>query len=192
MRYKLWVVKMIIENDELVIWAERSRMIIGGDVVEGTLMLTNKSMTFVQARDVRSFITRKKEDVEIWKRDIWDILSIDLLNVKGFKYPAARVRYKEEEVYFTFPDLEPNPTIAAMIVFVNHARLINKNISLVHNIEKNLKSGELKVGDRLPKLVIDQPLRPDETCHQCAKTMLEQETDELSSEIHECLICEDI
>jgi hypothetical protein len=77
-----------------------------------------------------------------------------------------------------------------MVVFINNARLINKNFSLMKNIVENLRSGDLKLGERLPKLVIDQPMRPDETCHQCAKTMLEDETDLLASEIRECIICD--
>jgi len=181
---------MIIEKDELVVWEEKSHMIIGGEVVDGTFMITNRRLLFVQITDQRSLMKVKRTESEIWEVGIWDVLDLDLMEMKRFGFPLVRVRYKEDEVFFTFPDLKPRPALAAMVVFMNHARLINKNVSLMKNIVDNLRSGELKVGERMPKLVIDQPMRLDETCHQCAKTMLEEETNLLASEIRECIICD--
>ncbi|MGA1873418.1 MAG: hypothetical protein ACMUHY_07070 [Thermoplasmatota archaeon] len=182
---------MNLKNDELVVWEEPSHMIIHGDVTDGYLFLTNRRMVFVQMPKLRPslFMRSSNNNVDLWELDIWNIQDVALLEMRKFKHPLVRVRYKEGEAYFTFPDLQPKPALAAMVVFINHARLINKNMSLMDNIRSNLRSGELKVGERLPRLVIEQPVRTDESCHQCAKTMLEEETDILASEIRECLLC---
>ena len=181
---------MMIDKDELVVWEEKSHMIIGGEIVDGTFMITNKKLMFVQVPNQRNLIRMNRKESRIWDMDIWNVLDIGLMETNKFRFPLVRIRYREDEVFFTFPNLEPRPAIAAMVVFINHARLISKNVSLMQNIVENLRSGDLRVGERLPKLVIDQPMRPDETCHQCAKTMLEEETDLLASEIRECIICD--
>lgn len=182
---------MNLKNEELVVWEEPSHMIIHGEVMDGYLLLTNRRMAFVQMQKVKPsiFMRSTESNVDIWELDIWNIIDITLLDMANFKHPLVRIRYKEGETFFTFPNLEPKPAVAALVVFVNHARLISKNMSLMENIRENLRSGELEVGERLPRLVIDQPMRSDETCHQCAKTMLEEETDILASEIKECLVC---
>jgi len=182
---------MNLDNDELIIWEEPSHMIIHGEITDGYILLTNKRMAFIQMHDIKPSILMRKtvENVEIWKQDIWDIQDLSLLEMNIYDHPLVRIRYKEGEVYFTFPNLKPRPTLAALIVLLNHARLINKNVSMLKNINDTLTAGTLEVGERLPRLVIDQPVRADETCHQCAKTMLEEETNILSTEIRECLLC---
>lgn len=182
---------MNLENDELVIWEEASNMIINGSFTNGYFFLTNKRMAFVQTHEIRpSFLLRKiKENIDLWEMDIWKVIDLSLMDINGYDHPLVRVRYKESEVFFTFPDLDPKPAYAAMVVFLNHARLIHKNMDLLKNINENLKSGKLEVGERMPRMVIDQPMRTDESCHQCAKTMLEEETNILSTEIRECLMC---
>jgi len=182
---------MNLEKDELMIWEEPSNMIINGEVTNGYLIMTNKRLAFFQMQNIKPslFMRKAQENVDIWEHDIWGAIDLSLLDMKGFDHPLVRIRYKEGEAFFTFPGLKPKPAIAAMIVFMNHARLISKNMDLMKNINENLKSGAREVGARLPRLVIDQPMRSDETCHQCAKTMLEEETNTLSSEIRECLTC---
>ncbi|MBN1389279.1 MAG: hypothetical protein JXA22_01410 [Candidatus Thermoplasmatota archaeon] len=182
---------MILNNNEMILWEEPSNLIIKGEVTSGHLFLTNRRMVFVQMQVSGPSLLKRntRSDVTLWEQDIWGVMDVSLLDMMNFKHPLVRIRYKEGEVFLTFPTLEPKPALAAMVVFINHARLISKNMSLMENIRDNLRSGELKVGERLPRLVIDQPMRSDETCHQCAKTMLEEETDILASEIKECLMC---
>ena len=182
---------MDLDHNEMVIWEEPSHMIIHGEVTDGFLLMTNKRIVFLQMQEIRpSILMRKKiENVDIWELGIWDVQDLSLLEMNIYDHPLVRIRYKEGEAYFTFPNLRPKPTLAALIVVLNHARLINKNISMLDNINDNLKSGSLEVGERMPRLVIDQPVRTDESCHQCAKTMLEEETNILSSEIRECIMC---
>jgi hypothetical protein len=182
---------MDLENNEMMIWEEPSHMMIHGKVTEGYLLLTNKRMAFVQMQETKPSILIRKttRNVDIWELGIWDIQDLSLMELNKHNHPLIRVRYKEGETFFTFPKLEPRPTLAALIVLLNHARLINKNISMLENIVDNLNSGTLEVGERMPRMVIDQPVRPDESCHQCAKTMLEEETNILSQEIKECLMC---
>jgi len=182
---------MNLRNDELVVWEEPAHMIIHGEVTDGYLLLTNGRMVFVQIQKMKPslFMRNSNGSSDIWDLDIWNVMDVSLLDMKKFDHPLVRIRYKEGEAFFTFPNLEPKPALAAIVVFINHARLISKNVSLMHNIRDNLRSGDLKVGERLPHLVIEQPMRTDETCHQCAKTMLEEETAQLASEIRECLLC---
>ncbi|MGA1792946.1 MAG: hypothetical protein ACMUHM_03255 [Thermoplasmatota archaeon] len=183
---------MNLKNDELVVWEEPSHMMIHGKVTDGYLLLTNKRMVYVQTQKIKPSLFMRgngSNNTDIWELDIWKVMDVSLLEMKKFRHPLVRIRYKEGEAFFTFPNLEPRPAIAALVVFLNHARLISKNMSLMHNIRDNLRTGDLEVGERLPRLVIEQPMRSDETCHQCAKTMLEDETDILASEIRECLLC---
>jgi hypothetical protein len=184
---------MDLENNEMVIWEEPSHMVIHGEVTDGYLLLTNKRMVFIQMQKIKPSILMRKtvENVEIWEQDIWDVQDLALLEMNIYDHPLIRIRYKEGEVYFTFPQLKPKPALAALIVFLNHARLIHKNVSMMKNINDSLTSGTLEIGERMPRLVIDQPVRTDESCHQCAKTMLEEETNMLSSEIRECIMCPD-
>jgi hypothetical protein len=184
---------MNLDRDEMVVWEEESNMVIHGEVTKGFFIMTNKRMMFIQVQEIRPslFMRGAMKDVEIWELGIWKVLDLNMMDINGFNHPLVRIRYKEGEAFFTFPRLEPRPAYAAMVVFLNHARLIQKNTDLLENIKENLRSGELKIGERLPQMVIDQPMRPDETCHQCAKTMLEEETNKLSSEINECLVCMD-
>ncbi|MFW3145296.1 MAG: hypothetical protein ACMUIE_00610 [Thermoplasmatota archaeon] len=179
---------MILSNDEMVLWTGFSHMVIGGDITGGELIITNKRLCFVTEEQKKSIFSNRKLS-DLWELDVWKIMDIELIDTNSFKEPVLRFRYKEGETYFTFPKLEPRPTLAAVIVIINHARLINKNISLLRSINDGLAQGSLKVGERLPKLVIDQPMRTDQTCHQCAKDMLESESDLLSNEIKECLVC---
>jgi hypothetical protein len=182
---------MDLENDELVVWEEPSHMIIHGEVTDGYLLLTNRRMVFIQMKKMKPsiFLRGSDKNTDLWDLDIWKVMDVSLMDMKKFDHPLVRVRYKEGEVFFTFPNLKPKPALAAMIVFINHARLISKNMSLMNSIRESLRSGELEVGERMPRLVIEQQMRADETCHQCAKTILEEETNILASEIRECLTC---
>ena len=106
---------MDLDYDEMVIWEEPSHMIIHGEVTDGYMLLTNKRLVFVQMREIKpSILMRKRvENVDIWELDIWNVQDLSLLEMNIYDHPLIRVRYKEGEVYFTFPDLKPRPTLAA-------------------------------------------------------------------------------
>lgn len=180
---------MILSNDEMMIWSGKAHMVIGGDISGGDLVITNRRLGFITEDQKRTIFTQRKV-TDLWEIDIWKVMDVELIGMKGYEHPLIRFRYKEDETYFTFPDLEPRPALAAIIVFINHARLFSKNMALLRSIDSSLSKGELELGERLPKLVIDQQMKADETCHQCAKEMLVEESDRLSSEISECIYCE--
>lgn len=164
-------------------------MLIGGDISKGEFIITNRRLVFANISQQKS-IFHRENITDLWEIGIWEILDIELLDVKNFNYPFIRFRYKEDETYFTFPDYEPRPTLAALIIFINHARVFLKTQSLLRSIGRNLAKNKLEVGERLPNLVIDQPLRSDQTCHQCAKEMLTNDTEQIATEIEECIYCD--
>jgi len=179
----------MLNDSELVVWSERSQMVIGGGVTQGQFVMTTRRLSFVTEEDRTSiFFNRKPTD--LWELDIWNVLDMELLEMKGFDLPLIRIRYKEGERFFTFPSLAPRPTLGGVIVLLNYARLMDKNVALTRSIGKALRDGELDVGERIPKIVVDQPMKADEVCHQCAKEMLVQDTDRLSGEVRECIMCD--
>ena len=123
------------------------------------------------------------------EKDIDRVKDINLYQVNGRDFPYIRVHYKENDVYFTFPDSDPRSTVAAMIIFVNHAWTISKMVINIKNIERSLRSGTLNMGEDLPKFLTELPRKADEECHQCGKSLIEDELDMLAQDVRECLSC---
>lgn len=179
---------MKLQNDELIIWKNRSHMIFSGEPIFGEICITNKRLIFTH-KDVPGFIPMKRNEVDFWELDIGKVREVNMHDVPGVDYPVIRIHYKEDDVYLTFPDHEPRSTLASMIIFINHARMIEKMMVLMRNIDHSLDKGTLEIGDRLPELKIELPSRADEECYQCGKTLIEEEIDNISEEYQECLSC---
>ena len=179
---------MKLENDELVVWKDKGDMIFNGEVVRGILTITNRRLFFQEDNNPRSFIGRREQN-DLWDLDIWKVMGANIIEMSGMDYPMIRINYKEHEVFFTFPDKDPRQTLAGIIVFINHARMIERIMGLMKSVEKNLKNRSLEVGERTPDLIEDIPHKADENCYQCGKTLLEDEMAELNEEYQECLRC---
>jgi hypothetical protein len=179
---------MKLQNDELIIWKDQCNMILAGEIVKGELVITNRRLYFQEGKNPHSFkVWRDKSD--LWDLDIWKVKDAALMEFQGIDYPMIRLRYSEHEVFFTFPDYDPRQSLAGIIVFINHARMIEKLMDLMRNVERNLKSGNLNVGEEMPKLRVETPTKADEECYQCGKTLLEEDIDEIAQEVKECMNC---
>ncbi len=179
---------MKLQNDEMIIWKQRSHMMLKGEVVIGEVAITTRRMVFLQYDDPR-ILRKEKTERDVWELDIDRIKDINLYQVNGRDFPYIRVHYKENDVYLTFPDSDPRSTVAAMIIFVNHAWTISKMVTNIKNIERSLMSGTLNMGEDLPKFVTDLPRKADEECHQCGKSLIEDELDMIAQDVRECLSC---
>jgi len=179
---------MELKNDEMVLWENPSRMIIKGAVTEGSLLVTNRRLAFVAKEQPRYWPSSSK-NTDLWELGINRVQSIDLHSLSSVKYPVIRVHYKESDVYFTFPDHDAKATLTALIVFVNHARLIDRIMSVMKSLDRSLKNGTLSVGEKVPNLMIDTPYKADEGCFQCGKPLFEDELDEMAKDVKECLSC---
>ncbi|MGA1823000.1 MAG: hypothetical protein ACMUIG_10795 [Thermoplasmatota archaeon] len=179
---------MKLMNDELIVWKNRSHMIFNGEPIFGEINITNKRVVFTH-KDVPGFLPIKKKDQDFWELDIGRIKEVNMHSVKGADYPVIRIHYKEDDVFLTFPDHEPRSTLASLIIFINHARMIEKMMSVMRNIDLSLKKGTLEIGEKIPELTVEYPAKADEECYQCGKTLLDEEIDNLSEEYQECLSC---
>jgi hypothetical protein len=180
--------EMNLENDEIIIWESPSHMIIDGAVVNGGIIITSKRLVFFQKDRKRFFGTNGKVN-DIWELGLNRILGVSRFEKSNIDYPMIRIHYKEDDVFFTFPDYKEKPTLSAMIIFINHARLIDRIMGVMKNIDGNLKEGNLQTGEKVPELMFETPLRADEECHQCGKPLMEEDIDKLSEDIKECLSC---
>ncbi len=179
---------MKIDHDEIIVWDRNGQMILGGKVSRGRVMVTNKKIAFVSMDEPGLFGGKKKES-DLWDLEIGKVVDINLHEKTGIEFPMVRVHYKEGDVFLTFPDLKPKPTVAAFISFVNSARMIERLMSVMRNLDKNLINNTLVVGEKLPELKGGLPGKADEECHQCGKTMLDDEMDKVSTEVNECISC---
>lgn len=179
---------MKLQNDEMIIWKQRSHMMIKGAVVIGEVAITTKRMVFLQYEDPRALV-KKKTEKDIWELEIDNVKDINLYEMNGKDFPFLRVHYRESDAFFTFPDSDPRSTVAAMIIFINHARTIMKMVNTMNNIERNLKAGTLNLGEELPKFITELPMKADDECHQCGKPLIEDELDQLAQDVRECLSC---
>ena len=179
---------MKMDNDDMIIWKQRSHMIMNGEVVKGEVTITTKSMIFMQHDDPRIFLREKKER-KIWDLDLGRIKDISLFKGNEKDFPFIRIHYKENDVYFTFPDSRPKSTIAAMIIFINHGRTISRMMNIAKNIGSSLMDGTLDIGEKLPKLIKDLPTKVDEECYQCGEPLMEDDITQITTNIRECLSC---
>jgi hypothetical protein len=180
--------KLKLNNDELIVWKSPAHMIMKGEVVIGEIMVTNKSISFAQ-REEKRFLSSNNKMNDLWELELNRIQDVNMHRITGIMYPMVRIRYRENEVFFTFPDREPTQTITALIVFINHAMLIERIMGLMKNMERGLDSGSLKLGEKVPNLMVDLPHKADEGCFQCGKILLDEEIDKLSEDVRECLSC---
>jgi len=179
---------MKLQNDELIIWKDNGDMILDGEVVNGELIITNRRINFRGGDSPRSILGRK-ESADLWDLDIWKVKEVTIIEIRGIKYPMIRLSYSEHEVYFTFPKHEPRQTLAGIVVFINHARMIERIMDLMKNVDRSLKKRTLNVGENIPQLRDENPKKADENCYQCGKTLLEDELDEIDEEVKECMSC---
>jgi hypothetical protein len=180
---------MELAYDEIQVWNESCHMIMNGEVVTGDLTITNKRMVFRVDNHSR-FGSKKKRNLEdFWELPVGHVHEVNLHEKVGINYPMVRVRYKEDEVFFTFPDHQPRQLATALIVFINHARLIERVMGVMRSLDGSLREGNLQVGERLPHIMIDVPQRADEDCLQCGQPLLDEEFEALSDDIRECISC---
>lgn len=179
---------MNLENDEMIIWESPSHMIMDGAVVVGGITITNKRLVFFQ-KDRKRFFGTNGNVHDIWELGINKIHDINTFEKSNIDFPMIRIRYKEDEVFFTFPDYDEKQTLYAMLIFVNHARMMDRIMAVMKNIDSNLKSGDLNIGEKVPDLMFEEPHKADEECFQCGKPLLEEDIDQLSEDIKECLSC---
>jgi len=179
---------MKIDNDEIVVWDRNCHMILGGKVSKGRIMVTNKKLGFISVDEPGLLGGRKKES-DLFELEIGKVHDINLHERTGIDFPMVRVQYKEGSAFFTFPDHEPRPAVAAFISFVNSARMIERLMSVMRNLDKNLNNKTLVVGEKLPELKGGLPSKADEECHQCGKTLIDDEMDKISIEVNECISC---
>jgi len=181
---------MELGQDEIMIWNQKGHMIMKGEVVNGDLTVTNKRLVF-RSVDDPTFLSRKITTTDLWELETGRVLEIHTHEMVGFDHPMIRIRYKEDEVFLRFPEFGPRETATALVVFINHARLFERLMSVMKNVEESLKEGNLNVGENLPHILIDVPNRVDEDCFQCGKPLLEKEFEELNEQVKECILCEE-
>ena len=181
---------MELGNNEIMVWNQKCHMIMNGEVVYGDMSVTNKRMVF-RSVDDPTFLSRKITTTDLWELETARVLEINVHEMVGYNHPMIRVRYKEDEIYLRFPEYGDREVATALVVFVNHARLIERLMTVMHNVEESLKEGNLTVGEKLPHIMIDVPNRADEECFQCGKPLLENEFDQLNEQVKECILCEE-
>ncbi len=179
---------MELGTDEILVWNEPCHMIMKGGVVFGDLTITNKRLLY-RAKDTPKFLSHSSKFNDFWDLDVSKVSEINIHNMVGMDHPMIRIRYKEDEVFLRFPDYDPRKAATALIVFVNHARLIERVMSVMRSIDGSLKEGNLNVGENLPHIMIDLPNKADEECFQCGKPLVEDEIDTLTDQIKECFGC---
>lgn len=179
---------MKIDNDEIVVWDRNCQMILGGKVSKGRILVTNKKLGFISI-DEPGFLSGKKKESDLFELEIGKVQDINLHERTGIDFPMVRVLYKEGSVFFTFPDHEPRPAVAALISFVNSARMIERLMIVMRNLDHNLNNKTLIVGETLPVLKVGLSSKADEECHQCGKTLIDDEMDKVSTEVNECISC---
>ena len=179
---------MKMDNDDMTIWKQSSHMIMNGEVIKGDVLITTRNIVFMQYDDPRIFL-REKKGREIWDLGLERIMDINLYDGNEKDFPFIRIHYKENDAYFTFPDSDPKSTIAAMIIFINHGRTISRMMNITKNIGSSLKDGTLDIGEELPKLIKDLPMKVDEECYQCGKPLMDDDMSQITTNIRECLSC---
>jgi hypothetical protein len=180
---------MELESNEIMIWDQKCHMIINGEVLYGDLIITNNRMVF-RSVDDPTFLSRKITTTDIWDLETERVLEVNVHEMVGFDHPLIRVRYKEDEVFFRFPEYGSREAATALVVFINHARLIKRLMSVMKNVEESLKEGNLVVGEKLPHILVDVPNKADEDCFQCGKSLIGNELELINEQVKECLMCE--
>ncbi|MCK7483188.1 MAG: hypothetical protein M0C28_43650 [Candidatus Moduliflexus flocculans] len=104
---------MKIDNDEIVVWDRNCQMILGGKISRGRILVTNKKVAFV-SHDEPGLLGGKKKESDLWELEIGKVSDINLHEKTGIEFPMVRVHYKEGDVFLTFPDHQPKPTVAAL------------------------------------------------------------------------------
>jgi hypothetical protein len=182
------VVDVITENDDMMIWRENAHMIINGEVMDGEMMITTRSVYFSQT-DRKGFLMKERPERIIWDLPISGIKDIHVHEVEGHAAPFIRIRYSENDAFFTFPGRDLEQTQAALIIFINHSRTISRLMENARNIGVNWDEGNLSIGEDPPRLLTGLPSKVDEECLQCGKPMAGDEVDQLVQDIRECLTC---
>ena len=99
---------MNLENDEMIIWDSPSQMIIGGAVVVGALIITNRRIVFYQ-KDRKRFLASEGEI-----RDIWE-LGINRVREEGLDKKVAILAgvmpVKSERALVYMEDQVPGMTV---------------------------------------------------------------------------------
>ncbi|MDG6225451.1 MAG: hypothetical protein QCI82_08050 [Candidatus Thermoplasmatota archaeon] len=179
---------MDLRNDELVVWKDRAHMMVKGPAATGDLMITNKRIAFV-AKSGSTFFQRSTSS-DLWDIAIERVMDIDMQEMSGLDHPVIRIRYNEDEMFFTLPDSSPRSSLAAMRLFVNSARRIEGELDIIRGVSRSLKEDTLVTGDRLPALIKGVPQPADQVCFQCGKNLDEpggvQDLDDTSS----CTVCD--
>jgi hypothetical protein len=180
---------MDLRNDELMIWKDKAHMIINGPAAAGEFIITNKRIAFSAKSDPSLFSKAKKTD--LWDMAISRVQDVDEHQINGMDHPVIRIRYNGSDSYFTFPDSEPRASLAAVRIFINSARRIERELDLMRGVGRSLKDETLHVHGKLPELIKDIPRPADQICFQCGKNLHEpsiEDPDDTST----CTVCGDL
>jgi hypothetical protein len=178
---------MEIRNDEMIIWKGRGHMILKGSTAPGEFMITNKRMAFYA--ESKSTLLSRKNTSDIWDLSIERVIDVDTFEIKGLDHPVIRIRYSEDEVYFTLPESSPGSSLAAIRLFINAARRIENQMDLMRGVERSLKEDTLLSQGEIPELIKGVPKPADQVCFQCGKGLVDPPTFDLE-DLRKCTVCE--
>lgn len=178
---------MELRNDEMIIWKEKAHMLVNGPAAAGEFVITNKRMAFFA--DSETTILRRSTRSTLWDIAIGRVQDIDLRDLKGLDHPVIRIHYAENDLFFTFPESAPKTSLAAIRLFVNSARRIEKEMDLMRGVSRSLKDDRLHLHGKLPDLIKDIPLPADQVCFQCGKELQEAAIVD-PDDISECTVCD--
>lgn len=178
---------MEIRNDELIIWKDKAHMVVNGPAAIGEFLVTNKRLAFIVNSEPTIFSRSVRSD--IWDLSIERVMDVDTYDLKGLPHPVIRIRYSEDDAYFTFPDSSPRSSLAAMRLFINAARRIEGQLDVMKGVSLSLKEDTLLSGGTIPELIKDVPRPADQVCYQCGKGLVDPEVED-PDDTTTCTVCE--
>jgi hypothetical protein len=180
---------MDLRNDELMIWKDKAHMVVNGPAAAGEFIITNRRIAFISQSDPTYF--RKATKTGLWDIAINRVQDVDEHMLTGMDHPVIRIHYNESDSYFTFPDSEPKASLAAIRLFINSARRIERELDLMRGVGRSLKDDTLHIHGRLPELIKDIPQPADQVCFQCGKNLQEPSVED-PDDISTCSVCGDV
>ena len=181
--------QMDLRNDELMIWKDKARMMINGPTATGELIITNKRIAFIAKSDPTYFSKAKKTN--LWDIAIDRVQDVDEHMFQGLDHPVIRIHYTESDNYFTFPDSEPKASLAAIRLFINSARRIERELDLMRGVGRSLKDDTLHLHGKMPELIKDIPKPADQVCFQCGNNLHEPSAED-PDDTSTCTVCGDL
>jgi len=178
---------MQLRNDEIIVWKGLSHMVVKGPSARGEFVITNKRLSFVVVSEATTFSKATKGD--LWDLSLDRVIDVDFYEMKGMDHPLIRIRYAEDESFFTFPDTSPRTTLAAIRLFINAGRRIENEVQTMRGVDLSLKEDTLLTNGKMPKLEKDVPKPADQVCFQCGKGLFDAEWAD-PEDTSACNVCE--